>query len=557
MSALELLTYSSHPLGLRPLGNAYLEGAKDFRTQSLGMLACFEDAFLLQFLVEWMDVQSLLCLSATSRSFYALVNAPLVWREKFIRDYGGRMSSGWPGSWRGAYAAAACTDHAKVKAFVACHISLAHVYSDAVFHDFVTASFDPRPFIEHHTSREIRKLLRKRKMATAATDDVPERPRIPDHIDRVDARAFDASKFVTCFAHASWPCILTHATDDWPCHAWNLDYIRDVWADRLFQAEALQVNGRTYVEYAHSAGGGGMPVADLGVVPDTSPFYLFDADVAAGEDDAARGWRVPSLIARYPIGAKGEGDAREADERTRADLFSLLGEIRPDYRWLIAGPARSGSCWHKDPNLTSAWNAVTQGSKYWMLLPPKTVPPGVYVTEDESEVTAPASLSEWMLDFYAETKAKHGRRECGGDGQLIEGVCHAGEVMYIPSGWWHLVINLDDSVALTQNFVSVAELPSVLSFMKYTPEQISGFRAGTSKSSIFDQFVEKLRAYDAEMTDEALARMPKRKSCHAPTQANEGSDWRVRLCCGVTDESKTTCTLSSLVADEELGDTPW
>ena len=40
------------------------------------------------------------------------------------------------------------------------------------------------------------------------------------------------------------------------------------------------------------------------------------------------------------------------------DLFSVLGEDdRPDYRWLIYGPAKSGSTFHKDPNATSAWNA--------------------------------------------------------------------------------------------------------------------------------------------------------------------------------------------------------
>ena len=60
------------------------------------------------------------------------------------------------------------------------------------------------------------------------------------------------------------------------------------------------------------------------------------------------------------------------------DLFSVLGESgRPDFRWLIMGPARSGSSFHKDPNATSAWNAVVKGSKKWVLFPPHVVPPGV------------------------------------------------------------------------------------------------------------------------------------------------------------------------------------
>ena len=59
------------------------------------------------------------------------------------------------------------------------------------------------------------------------------------------------------------------------------------------------------------------------------------------------------------------------------DLFSVLGdEGRPDFRWLIMGPPRSGSTFHKDPNATSAWNAVITGSKKWIMYPPHALPPG-------------------------------------------------------------------------------------------------------------------------------------------------------------------------------------
>ena len=544
MSSLEL-ALSAHPLGVCPLGNAYLEGARNLRPKGLGCFAYWEDAFLVQFLIEWLDVRSLLALSSASRSFYALVNTPQVWREKYIRDKSGYVLK-WNGSWRGTYAATETQKKACQDAATACRIHLSGVYSDTIYQEFITASFDPRLFIEMHARREMRKLSRVRKIAT---DKVPERPSIPDNIERLDARTCDVSKFLTKYSQQGQPCILMHATENWPCHAWSLDFIEKVWATRMFQAEALRVNGENYVSYARSVGGGGMPDPTSGVVPDTSPFYLFDADVAVEDAQAARDWRVPTLITRYPR-SESLVDEEANDEQIRADLFCLFGNARPDYRWLIAGPKRSGSCWHKDPNMTSAWNAVMQGSKYWMLLPPKTVPPGVYVTEDESEVTAPASLSEWMLDYYAETKAKHGRRECGGDGQLVEAVCHEGEVMYVPSGWWHLVVNLDDSVALTQNFVSVTELPDVLSFMKYTPDQISGFRKDMAKTSVFEQFVEKLRSYDQDLTNDALARMPSRK---VRKPAEPTRDWRERLC----EESETMCTFSSLVDDAELGETPW
>lgn len=540
-----------HPLGICPLGNALLDSGKNVRSQGLGTLAQLEDAFLLQFLVEWLDIPSVVALTRVSRMMHALTSTPYVWREHYFKDFGYPITH-WPGSWRAVYASESLKQRAIecpawVEAAALWQVRATHVYSDALFREFMLAAFDPQDFLEHHTRLEHRRLQRARKIRT---DNPPELPSLPDNMPRVDARNTTLDVFTDTYIRPNQPCILIHATDDWPCQTWSLDYIGTHWGDRMFQAEAMRVSGHAYLEYARSAAGAGLAHADASSVPDISPFYLFDSEVATQEPEAASGWRVPALIGRCATGARGTGADRDADEQTRADLFSLFGNKRPDYRWLIAGPARSGSGWHKDPNMTSAWNAVMHGTKFWMMLPPTTTPPGVFVSSDQSEVTAPASLSEWMLDFYAETKAKHGRRECGGDGQLLEGVCHKGEVMYVPSGWWHLVVNLDESVALTQNFVSVNELPAVLAFMKYTPNQISGFCTDMNKASVFEEFCAKLCAFDKELAESSLAAMPRTK--HSEPRQQE--DWRQRLC---DDTSDTPWTLAGVVDTDELGDVPW
>ncbi|KAL9082708.1 MAG: hypothetical protein Q9165_008807 [Trypethelium subeluteriae] len=188
---------------------------------------------------------------------------------------------------------------------------------------------------------------------------------------------------------------------------------------------------------------------------DENPLYLFDSGfvekmgIEVGREATDPSYWIPHCF--------GE------------DLFSVLGEQRPDCRWLIVGPERSGSTFHKDPNGTSAWNAVLRGSKYWIMFPSSSSlppPPGVYVSSDQSEVTSPLSIAEWLLGFHAEARATTG---------CVEGICRAGEVLHVPSGYYHLVVNLEPSIAITQNFVPVSKLGEVLEFLRTKPDQISGF----------------------------------------------------------------------------------
>ena len=135
------------------------------------------------------------------------------------------------------------------------------------------------------------------------------------------------------------------------------------------------------------------------------------------------------------------------EEEGEAEVERKFKGGRPDNRWLIVGPAMSGSNWHIDPNATCAWNAVVTGAKKWILLNPQDgPPPGVHPSEDGTDVAAPVSLPEWFMNFYGALKREKRR--------VWEGVCRAGEIVFVPHGWWHCVLNVEDSIAITQNYVS-------------------------------------------------------------------------------------------------------
>lgn len=154
--------------------------------------------------------------------------------------------------------------------------------------------------------------------------------------------------------------------------------------------------------------------------------------------------------------------------------------------------------------LSSAWNAVLKGSKYWIMFPSspsQAPPPGVFVSEDQSEVTSPLSIAEWLIGFHAEARRIPG---------CMEGICGEGEVLYVPSGWWHLVVNLEPSIAITQNFVPEAHLTNVLDFLKNSPDQISGFKSDVTNP--YELFVQKMEESHPEVLAKALANMEKARA---------------------------------------------
>lgn len=69
------------------------------------------------------------------------------------------------------------------------------------------------------------------------------------------------------------------------------------------------------------------------------------------------------------------------------------------------------------------------------------------------------------------------------------------------------MINLNHSIAITQNFVPKAHLPDVLDFLKTKPDQVSGFSRNVKDA--YELFVEKMRELYPEILDTALGEVEK------------------------------------------------
>ncbi|ERN14745.1 F-box protein At1g78280 [Amborella trichopoda] len=218
------------------------------------------------------------------------------------------------------------------------------------------------------------------------------------------------------------PVLLTELVNNWPAKSkWTTDYLLQNYGETSFRlsqrsAKKIVMKFKDYISYMKSQ-------------HDEDPLYIFDEKFVEVAPGLLKDYAVPHLF--------------------EEDLFDVLDiSERPSFRWLIIGPERSGASWHVDPALTSAWNTLLVGRKRWALYPPGKVPVGVTVNVSEEDgdinIECPSSL-QWWLDIYPLLADEDKPLECT---QL------PGETIFVPSGWWHCVLNLETSIAVTQNFVN-------------------------------------------------------------------------------------------------------
>jgi len=271
--------------------------------------------------------------------------------------------------------------------------------------------------------------------------------------------------------------VIKDATKDWPAVTkWSTEYLVDVSRGVEFRATSgaaplpATFTMERYARYcgegvgrtSNGVGGGG------GNRTEEAPLYLFDRNFRTN---------CPQLVEDYRDALRESCPYFDVGAEHGHDLFSLLGEEkRPDYCWIIAGPKRSGSSFHIDPNGTHAWNAPILGRKRWIFYPPGIPPPGVVPSPNGDDVAMPISLGEWFLTYWND----HVRQRSNPNKaeRPMECTVEPGDILFVPHGWWHCVLNLDDgmSVGLTQNYVSGSNLPTVLRFLEKRRSQISGCR---------------------------------------------------------------------------------
>ncbi|XP_062522560.1 2-oxoglutarate and iron-dependent oxygenase JMJD4-like isoform X1 [Corticium candelabrum] len=121
------------------------------------------------------------------------------------------------------------------------------------------------------------------------------------------------------------------------------------------------------------------------------------------------------------------------------EFWSKRPDKRDDYRFVYMGPKGTWTPFHADVYRSYSWSANICGSKRWLLVPP-------YGEENFKD-----SYGNTLVDI----------RNVKGNSKTtspIEVIQNAGEVIFIPSGWYHQVENLDDTISINHNWANACNV---------------------------------------------------------------------------------------------------
>eukprot|EP00961_Rhodomonas_salina_P057455 772287-Rhodomonas_salina.1 len=212
--------------------------------------------------------------------------------------------------------------------------------------------------------------------------------------------------------------------------------------DRLFQCGVNRDTGEPEV----------MAISDFLQLQDTS-IQVFDP---AFESDC------PEMLDHYtpPLQVQGEND-----------LLHLLDPDRPDFRWFLLGLKGSGTPLHIDPLCSSAWNSLVSGRKKWIIFPERETEAkrGDYEIEssnahdlDERSVGKTDGAVGYFNDDGEWRWSESIQSAAVKAGRVFEFEQVEGETVVVPAGHQHAVANMEDSVAITHNFVTADNVPASL-----------------------------------------------------------------------------------------------
>lgn len=276
-----------------------------------------------------------------------------------------------------------------------------------------------------------------------------------DNVRRIPGSAFAEDVHGDTLPH--FPAVLTGLLNHWPAFnmsnlpgkSWSLQDLAVRTAGTRVSLDggpsfarlsmcAGKASLRDYQRYAEDSSDG-----------DAAPLYVFDPNILGPTSTFCDDGSLVEDAFDTPPCFSRDAAAAVCDEKLRP--------LPP--KWLLVGAAGSGTPIHDHPT-TVAWNALLVGCKLWCCFPPDVDQSALLLNLDGGAEGGDFDLSaiEWFC--------RAGSGEGQGGQQLNESaafiVQRPGEVVFLPIGWFHVVLNVETSTALSMSLTLRRDLPSVV-----------------------------------------------------------------------------------------------
>ena len=305
----------NHPYGVKPLGNMYLDHGYDYssslqspRSIGLGKFCILSDEIINDILT-FLSGEKLCQCSNLSRVFYVFSNTNELWRDIYLRQCNG-ININFHKNWKNSF-----INHFFHSKYISDKpIVINNLYSNFLHRSYACASYDLElqcPGIMSNNNIEI-------------IDNCYENLSVNDFIEK--------------YEKPNIPVVLKNAIKNWSSYQnWSEDYLINKCDNFKFRTTSATCatnalfTMKEYFQYVNNSKNSSYEEA---------PLYLFERNFLKCKN---ANFSNDFEILKY-------------FSHKNTDLFKLFGENeRPDYHWLISGPAKSGSIFHIDPNCTNAW----------------------------------------------------------------------------------------------------------------------------------------------------------------------------------------------------------
>ncbi|EDW03372.1 2-oxoglutarate and iron-dependent oxygenase JMJD4 homolog [Drosophila grimshawi] len=277
-------------------------------------------------------------------------------------------------------------------------------------------------------------------------------------IERRAAAELSYNEFYWKYMRPNWPVIITDVSNSWECRNWaqqNNNNGRDA-------NDNCSTGGHINFDYLRRRIGNlAVPVADC-----NATYFNSHAKLELKFHDFLARWQSNVLDSRVQLepnfNVKLKDNLYLKDWHLAAQLPSyefykvpkyfasdwlneqLIAEQKDDYRFVYMGPKDSWTSFHSDVFGSFSWSTNIVGHKKWLIMPP-----GEELKLADRLRNLPFSIDESQLE---EHKVRY---------FTINQT--ANEAIFVPSGWYHQVWNMTDTISVNHNWFNACNIARVWS----------------------------------------------------------------------------------------------